>query len=354
MGITIKFNIKYEVKFKDLQQRDEINGSVIICNDFEALSGIQKDLEKYFKDFVNNLFKKQNYEIVDISNLDFNKVFANNTIWVVIREALKEKGILFKSHPGWHNKLYNWTSISKSFSKWASVLSWAGEGYDPEKLTVAKFLEFYKRNYFKASVQKDYYVKGIYDSFQADGFTIENLPFNDNDKMKSLSTPIKVLLPKDFIDERLNQFAETTVKLWHYYQLETYNDKLIFKMTQTDYDRILKATDSFSPGKTSLANLRPVFETILKIFNETVDSEITYDWGTFFHRVTDKVNLVKKDNSFTFEYFRTKKENGEYPENVLNFSYNSFPYTFFFPPNRDEENTNNPGEFLQTIEFKVV
>ncbi|WP_424525803.1 hypothetical protein [Spiroplasma endosymbiont of Glossina fuscipes fuscipes] len=91
MGITINFNIKYQVKFKDFEQPDKIDGLVVIANDLEALSGIQKNLENYFISFIDELLKKQKYEIIDTVNRNFNDLNSSNTIWSIIMTELNAR-----------------------------------------------------------------------------------------------------------------------------------------------------------------------------------------------------------------------------------------------------------------------
>ncbi|WP_424525801.1 hypothetical protein [Spiroplasma endosymbiont of Glossina fuscipes fuscipes] len=153
--------------------------------------------------------------------------------------------------------------MSKTVSKSDSVLSWADGGYNAEKLTPENFLKFYKRKYFQVSSQEDYYVKANIEAFKPNNLTIENLPFNNKDSFKKLKTSIKVLTAKDFVDQKLNEFAETTMNLWHYYQIETYNDKLVFKMNQNDFDNLVKATNSFSEKNNLYVNLAPVFQKVV-------------------------------------------------------------------------------------------
>ncbi|WHQ36489.1 lipoprotein [Spiroplasma sp. SV19] len=357
MGITINFDIKYTVKFKELEQPQELKGLVVICNDLEALSGIQKNLENYFIIFIDELFQKQKYEIIDTVNRDFDNISYNNTIWPIIVQELTTRKILFSktSTPTW-SSLEGTFGLNKTVIKSDSVLAWAGEGYHADKLSPENFLEFYKKQYFNISTQDDdYYVKGNITSFIPYRFTIENLPFNNMNSSKKLKTPIKVLMSKDFIDQRLEEFAETTMKLWQYYQIETYNDKLVFKMAQTDFDSVLKATANFSPKNNSYTNLAPVFRTIFKIFNDKLDSKITRDTRIRFEDSNkQKVNLNKKQKSFAFQLFREKTKRNYYPWMDINFSYNSFAYSFFFNPSDKETNTDKGDEFLQTIEFKVV
>ncbi|WHQ37254.1 lipoprotein [Spiroplasma sp. SV19] len=355
MGITINFDIKYQVKFKDFEQDDKINWLVVICNDLEALSGIQKNLENYFLIFVDDLFEKQKYEIIDNLNRDFDTVNKNNTIWPIITQELTKRGVLFKTSPDW-SYLSSTFGLVRTVGKSDSVLSWAGEGYDSQKLTVENFLKFYKRKYFTATLQDDYYVKANFASFYPGSFTIENLPFNNKNSWKKLKTPIKVLMPKDFIDERLNQFAETTMELWQYYQIETYNDKFVFKMTQNDFDSLAeKANDFQGPDNNSFASLLPFFRTVFKIFNDKLDPKIKSDTRVVNNSAAVvNINLAKSSKALIFQLLRKKHKDNYYNWLDVNFSYNSFAYSFFFKPNANETNTDKGDEFLQTIEFKVV
>ncbi|WP_283272553.1 hypothetical protein [Spiroplasma sp. SV19] len=356
MGITIKFKISYQIKFKDLEQRDSTEGFVVICNDVEALSGIQKNLENYFIAFIDELFKKENYQVIDKVNRSYNNIDSSNTIWPVIIKELTERGILFKGWCVW-SSFYSTMILTDEFFKADSVLKWAGEGYDPKKLTSEKFLQFYKNKYFNARTLPDYYVKGNIASFDPSSLTIENLPFNNKKPYKSLKTPIKVLIAKEYVNQDLTQFAEITMKLWQYYQIETYNDKLVFKVNQDDFDNLIKVTASFSEDKSISANLSPVFRKVFNIFKGTLSS--TTNWNTNIYFPTyivekQKVNLVKDQKSFAFQLFRKQAKSGYYLPMDINFSYNSFAYSFFFKPNANETNTDKGDEFLQTIEFKVV
>ncbi|WP_338965875.1 MULTISPECIES: hypothetical protein [unclassified Spiroplasma] len=353
MGITINVKISYQIKFKDLEQRDSVDSLVVICNNIEALNGIQKNLENYFITFIDDIFKAENYQAIDKGNRGYNNIDSSNTIWPMITKDLTTRGILFKGNCSWSSFNSTFTLI-KTVLRSDSVLTWAGEGYNVAKLTPEQFLQFYKKKYFTATTLSDYYVKGNIVSFTPNSFTIENLPFNNKGSSKTLKTPVKVLIEKEKVDQGLNQFAETTMKLWQYYQIETYNDKLVFKMNQDDFNDLIKTTNSFSEKNSSYANLSPVFRTIFKIFNDKLDSKINRDTRISFARILDKVTLTKKAKSFTFQLFRKMDKNGYYSWLDINFSYNSFGYSFFFKPDSKETNTDKKDEFLQTIEFKVV
>ncbi|WHQ36964.1 lipoprotein [Spiroplasma sp. SV19] len=356
MGITINFKISYQIKFKDFEQRNSTEGFVVICNDVEALSGIQKNLENYFITFIDELFKKENYQVIDKVNRSYNNIDSSNTIWPVIVKELTERGILFKGRCAW-SSFYSTMTLTHNLVKAHSVLRWAGEGYDPEKLTSEKFLQFYKNQYFNATTLSDYYVKGNIASFVPSSLTIENLPFNNKNTYKSLKTPIKVLIAKEYTDQDLIQFAEITMKLWQYYQIETYNDKLVFKVNQDDFDNLIKTTASFSEDKSISANLSPVFRKVFNIFEGTLSSRTNWNTNIYILTYSDlkqKVNLVKDQKSFVFHLLRKQDPSGSYVPMYINFSYNSFAYSFFFKPSDKETNTDKSDEFLQTIEFKVV
>lgn len=84
MEITINFKISYQTKFKYFEQRDSVECLVIICNDVEALSVIQKNLENYFIAFIDELFKKEKYQVIDKVNRSYNNIYSSNTIWPVV------------------------------------------------------------------------------------------------------------------------------------------------------------------------------------------------------------------------------------------------------------------------------
>ncbi|ELL44555.1 hypothetical protein [Spiroplasma melliferum] len=349
LGITVQVNITYEVRFKELQQFNYINRLVIICNDVEALSGIQNNLENYFITFINDLFKKENYQII-IENRSYNKVYTS-VIWPMITEELTTRGILFRGSANWNSFDSSFT-LSRIVEKSDSVLAWAGEGYRPDKLTSEKFLQFYKKNYFSTDTLSDYYVKYNVDSFTPDNLTIENLPFKyKTPQRRNLKTPIKVLVPKDKVDQQLEEFAKVTMDFWHYYQIETYNDKLVFKVNQDDFNNLIKKLTSFSENKFIRDIFVDIIQEVFDIFQTTLDSTTTWNSYINLGDTVETINLIKKQKSFMFQYLWKRK--GYYSWSHLNFGYNTFFYSFFFQPNYDETNTKE-NKFLQTIEFKVV
>ncbi|WP_425380560.1 hypothetical protein [Spiroplasma endosymbiont of Stenodema calcarata] len=332
VGIKLSFNIRYEFKFKDLQQHDELNGLVVICNDLEVLSGIQNNLEKQFLLFVDDIFKKQNYEIVGTGNYDFNYANGYNSILPVITKALEEKELLYQNQfvLSWNNKIRAGFNFNRPLYKSGSVLAWAGERYDPEKLTVEKFLEFYKQEYFKLNINGDYYIKASVSSFVPRTFTIENLPFNYIYSSKELVAPIKVLIPKDILDEKLNKFTETTMRLWQYYQLETYNDKLVFKLTEDDFSNLLKVTSDFSLENNSSATFYRIFDEIFRLFDAKVVSKDRTTVLRYNRNLMSKVNLIKEKKSLLLKLFWKQDKDGVYARNQVNFMYYHFTYSFFY------------------------
>ncbi|AXF96489.1 hypothetical protein [Spiroplasma phoeniceum] len=93
LGITVRVNIAYEVKFKGLQARANIEALVVITNDLVALDNIQDNIEKYFTNFVHNTFQKENYKIV--WNRYHNNITEKQVILPIIQKVLKNKNILF-------------------------------------------------------------------------------------------------------------------------------------------------------------------------------------------------------------------------------------------------------------------
>ncbi|WHQ36578.1 lipoprotein [Spiroplasma sp. SV19] len=354
MGITINFKVSYQIKFKNLEQRDSIDGLVVICNDIEALNGIQEDLENYFIAFIDELFKKKNYNAVAKSNISFDRIYVSNTVWPHIEQELRAIGIVFKGRIGMWRVDYSYDydrefQLYNRMLKSNSVLPWAGEGYNAEKLTPENFLEFYKQNYFSPRTIQDYYVKGIMAYFRPDTLTIENLPFKST--RIDLKNKIYLIKEKAKIDEDLNQFAKTTMQLWQYYQIETYNDKLVFKVNQDDFDNLIKTAVSLN--NTVSFNLKQVFIKVFSIFVSTLNS--TVNLNSIIRIVDGKINLIKETKSFAFQLFWKQSKSGYYSEdNAINFEWSNFAYSFFFGPSYKETNTDKTDEFLQTIEFKVV
>ncbi|WP_348736085.1 hypothetical protein [Spiroplasma endosymbiont of Ammophila pubescens] len=82
LEIRVEVNIGYEVRFKGLQARDEINALVVITNNLDVLGNMQDKIEEYFISFVNNIFQKENWKIVVNEYLsEFNFKW---TIWPII------------------------------------------------------------------------------------------------------------------------------------------------------------------------------------------------------------------------------------------------------------------------------
>ncbi len=93
LGITVQVNIGYEVRFKGLPARNEINALVVITNDLDVLSKIQDNIEEYFTMFVNKVLKDQKFQI-RVTKYSF-ELFPSKLIWDIVKKALKNENILF-------------------------------------------------------------------------------------------------------------------------------------------------------------------------------------------------------------------------------------------------------------------
>ncbi|AXF96412.1 hypothetical protein [Spiroplasma phoeniceum] len=178
LGIMLKVTIPYEVKFKKLYNNGIIDNEVVISNNLDVLSNIQESLLDYFLIFIDELFKKQEYKI--IVNLEQNIIMlqrddlGSQLVSKCIRQKLREEGILFSSFV-----LFNYdrfVSLRKrtAFDRSTAIWAWAGEGYNPMKLTPEKFLKFYKKRTNLENHNNDYYLKAnIYRLFIDRNFMIE-------------------------------------------------------------------------------------------------------------------------------------------------------------------------------------
>ncbi|ELL44176.1 hypothetical protein [Spiroplasma melliferum] len=360
-AITISFDINYSVKFKEFDQVYESKGLVIASNNLEVLTNVQENIELWFINFINDLLIKQENKIIDRSNQHFNDINGNNTIWPIIKQELDKKNIITNSQP-YFADFFNTLNLWSSFYRKNSILTLAGEGYQPDKLTAKNFLEFYKQHKNIIS-ENNYYVKADIKYFLPGNLTIENLPFKDKTpQWRNLKTPIKVLVPKDKVDEQLQQFAEKIMAFWHYYKLETYNNKLVFKMNQADFDTLFKKVSLFKPESSVDARMTLLFETIFNLFNNTCAATEKIKSKIYKPNVAEKEKVISKfkmetikdDKNITIKLFRNHYSDGNYPIYYINLSYNDFGYSFFFTPDEKERNLENDDySFLQTIEFKV-
>lgn len=364
-AITINFDINYSVKFKEFDQVYENNGLVIASNNLEVLTNVQEKVESWFIDFIHDLFIKQENKITDTSNQHFNDINTNSTIWRTIKQELDKNNIITNSQPYFY-KFFDTLNLWSRFYKPNSILSLVGEGYQPDKLTAENFLKLYKEHNKIILSEDKYYLKANITNFLPSNLTIENLPFKDkSSQWRTLKTPIKVLVPRDKVDQQLQQFAEKTMAFWRYYQLETYDNKLVFKMNQADFDVLLKKVSLFKPENSIDAKMTLIFETIFNLFNNTVTDTGKIKWYIYKPNVADstekeviskfKMETINDDKNITIQLFRNHYPSGNYPIYYINLSYNDFGYSFFFTPNREESNIKNDDySFLQTIEFKVV
>ncbi|MFW4371240.1 MAG: hypothetical protein EHV01_004795 [Spiroplasma sp. hy2] len=348
-GITIKFNIPYEVSFKELQVPDSISSLVVASNNILVLSNIQQKMANYFVTFIDDLFGKYKYQIIEKLKRNFNNIDQSNTIWQIITEKLRSRKINFvaNDHTLIFNTFYSIDAPTWNFKKEEdSVLAWAGEGYDPTKLTPENFLKFYEQKYIKNKVQikNNYYVRANITSFIPNDFMIENLPFNNKTNAITLKTPIKVLTSKQYIDNQLFDFAKKIMNFWHYYKIETYSNKIVFNVTKADFTMLSEKISNFQPSASFFTNIGAIFRYLsdkhdLKLVLNSITSN---GW----------MHLGNYQNSFVFNFFWRPDTHNCYPQLVLSFAYNSFSYGLFINP--VPVNNKTGYVFLQTIEFKIV
>nr|CAK99417.1 hypothetical protein n-terminal and c-terminal truncated [Spiroplasma citri] len=247
LGIRVQVNIAYEVRFKELSPvQDNINKNVVIGNNIDILRNIIKQLAEYFSIFIDNILKKLDYKIIITEFSSYLDLPLVSVFRSLIEQKVKEKKIMFY----WVNRFNNISGImhnifhqTEYFYKDHSVLKWAKEGYNPNKLTKKNFLKFYKQKYSFKEIG-DYYVRGIATYINLENMFIENIPLNEEGgyRGQKLKTPVNILVPKDKVNQQLEEFAKVTMDFWHYYQLETYsNGNLVFNMNQTNFDELVKS-----------------------------------------------------------------------------------------------------------------
>ncbi|MFU0252395.1 hypothetical protein [Spiroplasma sp. Moj] len=349
----------YEVKFKELQVRDSISGLIVVSNDLVAVKHMQVDLKDYFVTFIDILFAKQNYSMVDRHNSDFNDVTnVPDAVWNIIRTELNRLNITFFSKVVPYGNLPSLYKLTDNISKqYASVLLWAGEGYKPDKLTWQNFLYFFQRVQFPNGLisEEKYYVKANIASLNSCDFMIENLPLQNDKSEIVLKKLFKILMEKEPVDQKLTQFSQLIMDFWHYYKLETFNDKLVFHMSQVNFNALKQTIDSFASERLEFSNIELIFSSIFDYFNKRRTATIIADthfsiWLPELHTF----NLVKKSNSIIIEWFRKKVENVENLQIKINFGYNNFGYSFV-PRLSIKDNNIHTGEYLRldTFEFKI-
>ncbi len=187
---------------------------------------------------------------------------------------------------------------------------------------------------------------------------IENLslkkPKNYNSIM--LKTPIVVSISKDIFEPELEGLAKLTMDFWKYYKLETYKDKLVFNMKQSEWNGLIEKTSNL--GDTlETRNLSFIFNPIFKFFENTLNSKSGYKFTSYVNKFTTntwKINLIKKESSFVIELFWPKVLLLESSRNGgINFASGLLSYSFFFQPNVKNIPDDGKYSFLQIIEFKV-
>ncbi len=174
-----------------------------------------------------------------------------------------------------------------------------------------------------------YYVKANIASLNSCDFMIENLPLQNDKSEIVLKKPFKILMEKEPVDRKLTQFSELIMDFWHYYKLETFNDKLVFHMSQVNFNALKQTIDSFASERLEFSNIELIFSSIFDYFNKRRTATIIADthfsiWLPELHTF----NLVKKSNSIIIEWFRKKVENVENLQIKINFGYNNFGYSF--------------------------
>ncbi|WP_101519212.1 hypothetical protein [Spiroplasma melliferum] len=353
LGIRVQVNIAYEVRFKELSPvQDNINKNVVIGNNIDILHNIIKQLAEYFSIFIDNILKKLDYNIIITEFSNYVDLPLVSVFRSLIEQKVKEKKIMFY----WVNRFNNISGImhdifkeNKYFYKDDSVLKWAKEGYNPNKLTKENFLKFYKQKYSFKEIG-DYYVRGVATYINLEDMFIENMPLTEEGggyRGQKLKTPVNVLVPKDKVDQQLEEFAKVTMDFWHYYQLETYsNGNLVFNMNQTNFDELVKSA-SVLEQKGEIITLLLIFKLIFNFFKNTLNLKSKFSTFMNANRYKYKVNFIKKQQSFVVELFCSKVKCQD--ETIVNFFYNFFAYSF----NINSHIVNDSFAFLRKFEFRV-
>ncbi len=340
LGITVQVNIAYEVRFKGIPSRDNIQVSITTTNDSEVLNNIQDKVENYFVNFLDTIFKAKNYRIIS-------KQFYIKTdiVWPIISKELNDRNISFKHDIQFHlaqdfiaginayEKLY--------FNLNSSVLAWAGEGYDPQQLTWQNFLSFYKKsfiNFKEIQVEDDYYVSGELKSFTPQNFMIENLLFKNNLSKINLKEKSYFTILKTQFDQQLEEFAKVTMDFWHYYQLETYNNgNLVFKIKQDLFNNLL------SKSKYTFSFTSIFYNFIFDSYRSSLQNPTPWYIYQGIVNTNHNINWIKNQKSLIMEV----KFNEKNDYNTLHFGYHGLGYSFLIY-------LGNLKNIIQKIEFKLI
>lgn len=364
-AFEINLNINYSIKFKEFDQIFESTAFIAVTDNINILNNIQKNVELWFINFVQNLFSNNNNRIIDTSESNFNNI-NSNTIWQIIKKELNKRNII-TNHQPYFSDFFNTLNLWSKFNKYNSILSLTNEGYQSNKLTTNNFLNFYKNINSNIIDKSNYYLKANIRYFIANNFTIENLPFNEKyDGWKMLNKPIEILVPKEKFDRQLLQFSEKVIDFWNYYKLETYNNKIIFNMNKEEFDFLSEKINLFKSDDSINIKLFLIFEIIFNFFNNKSDEEKIFKLK-IFDSITEylknkqnppkfKMEIINNDKEIIIKLFRNRLHDGDFPNYYINFSYNDFAYSFFINPDNNEANNINIDNYLyfQTIEFKII
>ncbi|KAI92676.1 hypothetical protein [Spiroplasma melliferum] len=325
MGIRMNLKIAYEIRFKKLPSSDVTDYVGIISNNFDYLSNIQDNIEKYFTDFVNHVFKKQNYQII---LPQYRYFWKEDLITDIIKEALKNKNILFNGSLGARLKNGFGFSDGHQFQKHESVLKWAGEGYHPSKLTQENFSKFYKETYISNHIKeyKDYYLVQKVTYITLWNFGIENLRFKKHQTTLNIE-PINILVAKNTFDSQFNEFTKMIMDFWHCFKLETYYEdyRLVFKLNQEIFDKVLKNArflELEDPFRWKRKTIPFIFEPIFSFFQTTLNSkDKKFAWNSFDgYSLFSTVNLINKtEKSFTVKFLRDIDQRYSMDDDGVNF-----------------------------------
>ncbi|KAI92628.1 hypothetical protein [Spiroplasma melliferum] len=354
LGITVQVNIPYEVRFKGISSQDNIQVSITTTNDSEVLNNIQDKVENYFVNFLDTIFKVKNYRIISEQS-SINK----DIVWSIISKELKDRNILFQHHISFTLPRIrdNASALHKYsyFYKHNSVLTWAGEGYDPQQLTWQNFLSFYKEkmiDFENIQIEDGYYVLNEIGWFIPKNFMIENLLFKNNFSYINLKEKSYFTILKTQFDQQLEEFVKVTMDFWHYYQLEKYNSKLVFKIDQDIFNSILS---NYYSKSSKYFHYGPMFENY--IFNRYQRSlQNPTPWYNYISSNSSKysINWIKNQKSLMMEI----KYYDSIYNNVLKFGYYGLGYSFWFFPKDNEKNSGYDSDgkwfLLKKIEFKLI
>ncbi|WP_338956201.1 hypothetical protein [Spiroplasma endosymbiont of Polydrusus cervinus] len=125
-------------------------------------------------------------------------------------------------------------------------------------------------------------------------------------------------MAKKQVDQQLEQFAEKTMAFWQHYKIETYNDKIVFNMNQTDFDKLLGEVNSFKPNSSVNSRISLIFKMIFNFFKNPTGTISAFK--TKFYQTTAidakgivpkfKMEIITDDKTITIKLFRNHYTNG--------------------------------------------